>query len=78
MQQKGEGSGDGSRRADAAGQRKAVAPPRPTLVRVPAGTWITAVALGVLFPLAGATLVAVAILDWAVARRVPALGRALR
>jgi uncharacterized iron-regulated membrane protein len=55
-----------------------VAPPRPALDRVPAATWITAVVLGVLFPLAGATLVAVAILDWAVVRRVPALGRALR
>lgn len=53
-----------------------VAPPRPALDRVPAATWITAVVLGVLFPLAGATLVAVAFLDWAVVRRVPALGRA--
>lgn len=53
------------------------APPRPSLDHVPAATWLTAGVLGVLFPLAGATLVAVAILDWAVVRRVPALGRAL-
>ncbi|MFN8096448.1 MAG: PepSY domain-containing protein [Vicinamibacteria bacterium] len=53
------------------------APPRPALARVPAATWITAVVLGVVFPLAGATLVAVALLDWALVRRLPALGRAL-
>jgi uncharacterized iron-regulated membrane protein len=53
------------------------APPRPDPARVPVATWATAASLGVLFPLAGATLVAVAVLDWAVVRRVPALRRLL-
>lgn len=51
------------------------APPRPELGRVPAAAWATAVVLGVLFPLAGATLLALALLDWAVVRRVPFLRR---
>jgi uncharacterized iron-regulated membrane protein len=33
--------------------------------------------LGVLFPLAGATVVAIAILDWTLVRRVPALRQLL-
>jgi uncharacterized iron-regulated membrane protein len=53
------------------------APPRPALDRIPVATWITAAVLGVLFPLAGATLVGVAMLDWVLVRRVPALHRAL-
>ena len=53
------------------------APPRPELARIPAATWATAAVLSVLFPLAGATLVAVALLDWAVVRRVSALRRTL-
>jgi uncharacterized iron-regulated membrane protein len=40
-------------------------------------TWATAVILSVLFPLAGATLVAVAILDWLLVRRLPALRQLL-
>jgi uncharacterized iron-regulated membrane protein len=38
---------------------------------------VTAAILGVLFPLAGATLVAIAIFDWALVRRVPALRQLL-
>jgi uncharacterized iron-regulated membrane protein len=53
------------------------APPRPALLEVPRATWATAVVLGVLFPLAGATLIAVALLDWAVVRHVSALRRIL-
>jgi uncharacterized iron-regulated membrane protein len=53
------------------------APPRPVPARVPLVTWATAVMLGVLFPLAGATLVAIAILDWTLVRRVPALRQLL-
>ena len=49
------------------------APPRPDPARVPLMTWVTAVMLSVLFPLAGATIVAVAILDWTLVRRVPTL-----
>jgi uncharacterized iron-regulated membrane protein len=36
-------------------------------------TWVTAAILGVLFPLAGATMIAVALLDWMLVRRVAAL-----
>ena len=53
------------------------APPRPDPARVPLVTWVTAAILGVLFPLAGATLVAIAIFDWALVRRVPALRQLL-
>ena len=53
------------------------APPRIEPARVPLITWATAVILSVLFPLAGATLVAVAILDWTLVRRIPALRRAV-
>ena len=53
------------------------APPRPEPARVPLVTWATAVILSVLFPLAGATLVAVAILDWTLVRRIPALRQLL-
>ena len=53
------------------------APPRPDPARVPLVTWATAAILSVLFPLAGATLVAVAILDWTLVRRVPALRQLL-
>ncbi len=52
-----------------------VAQPRPP--RVPLATWLCAGVLCVLFPMAGAALVLVAALDWAVVRRFPALGRAL-
>ena len=48
------------------------APPRPDPVRVRLVTWATAVIPSVLLPLAGATLVAVGILDWTLVRRVPA------
>jgi uncharacterized iron-regulated membrane protein len=40
---------------------------------VPLVASATAVILSLLFPLAGATIVAVAILDWTLVRRVPAL-----
>ena len=53
------------------------APPRPDPVRVPLVTWVTAAILGVLFPLAGATLVAIAIFDWALVRHMPALRQLL-
>jgi uncharacterized iron-regulated membrane protein len=53
------------------------APPLPARVDVPLATWATAAILGILFPLAGATLVAVALLDWAVVSRVSVLKRAL-
>lgn len=53
------------------------APPRTDPARVPLVTWATAAILGVLFPLAGATIVAVAILDWTLVRRVPALRQLL-
>ena len=53
------------------------APPRPDPARVPLVTWATAVILSALFPLAGATLVSVAILDWMLVRRVPALRQLL-
>lgn len=59
------------------GAAMAAAPPRPVPARVPLVTWATAVMLGVLFPLAGATLVAIAILDWTLVRRVPALRQLL-
>ncbi len=53
------------------------APPRPDPHRVPMVTWATAAILGVLFPLAGVTLVGLALLDWILIRRVPALRRLL-
>ena len=53
------------------------APPRPDLVRVPLLTWVTGLTLSVLFPLAGVTLVAIAILDWTLVRRLSALRRLL-
>jgi uncharacterized iron-regulated membrane protein len=53
------------------------APPRLDPARVPLVTWATAAVLGVLFPLAGATIVAVAILDWTLVRRVPGLRQLL-
>jgi uncharacterized iron-regulated membrane protein len=37
---------------------------------VPPVTWATAAILSVLFPLAGATILAIAILDWTLARRL--------
>jgi uncharacterized iron-regulated membrane protein len=49
------------------------APPRPDPLRVPLVTWVTAAILGLLFPLAGATMIAVALFDWMLVRRVPAL-----
>ena len=53
------------------------APPRPDPARVPLVTWATAAILSVLFPLAGATLVAIAIFDWMLVRRLPALRQLL-
>jgi uncharacterized iron-regulated membrane protein len=44
---------------------------------VPLVTWATAAILSVLFPLAGATLVGVAILGWTLMGRVPAVGQLL-
>jgi uncharacterized iron-regulated membrane protein len=53
------------------------APPRPDPVRVPMVTWTTAALLSVLFPLAGATIIAVVMLDWILVRRVPTLRQLL-
>jgi uncharacterized iron-regulated membrane protein len=53
------------------------APPRPDPARVPLVVWTTAVVLGLLFPLAGGTLIAVAVLDSMLVRRVPALRQLL-
>lgn len=49
------------------------APPRLGPARVPVATWVTLVMLSVLFPLLGATLVTIAVVDWALLRRVPTL-----
>lgn len=53
------------------------APPRPEPAHVPLVTWATAAILSVLFPLAGATILAIAILDWMLVRRLPALRQLL-
>jgi uncharacterized iron-regulated membrane protein len=53
------------------------APPRPDPALVPPVVWATVVSLSVLFPLAGATLVGVAVVDWIVVRRLPALRQLL-
>lgn len=53
------------------------APPRLAPARVPLVTWVTAAILGVLFPLAGATILAIAFLDWTLVRRLPALRQVL-
>lgn len=53
------------------------APPRPELAHIPAATWVTALILGVLFPLGGATVLAIAALDWLLVRRLPALRHVL-
>ncbi len=53
------------------------APPRAKLGHVPLALGATVVLLGVLFPLAGATLIAVVLLEWAVVRHVSALRRLL-
>jgi uncharacterized iron-regulated membrane protein len=46
------------------------APPRPDPARVPLVTWAAALVLGVMFPLGGAAIVGVAVLDWTLVRRV--------
>lgn len=53
------------------------APPRPELAHVPLVTWATALVLGVAFPLAGVTILAIAVLDWLLVRRMPALRQLL-
>jgi uncharacterized iron-regulated membrane protein len=53
------------------------APPRIEPARVPLVTWATAGILSLLFPLAGATILAIAVLDWALVRRLPALRQVL-
>ncbi|MGE3509382.1 MAG: PepSY domain-containing protein [Vicinamibacterales bacterium] len=53
------------------------APPRPEVAHVPFVIWATAVILGVLFPLAGATILAIAAFDWLLVRRLPALRQPL-
>jgi uncharacterized iron-regulated membrane protein len=53
------------------------APPRPVDLPVWKGAAVVMVVVGALFPLAGATLLAVILLDWLVIRRIPALSRAL-
>jgi uncharacterized iron-regulated membrane protein len=54
-----------------------VAPPKPRDMALWKGALVIVVALGVMFPLAGATMLAVVVLDWAVIRHVPILRRAL-
>jgi uncharacterized iron-regulated membrane protein len=51
------------------------APARPTNRRTAYGVMIIMAVLGLLFPLAGVTMVAVLLLDWLVLRRVPAVAR---
>jgi uncharacterized iron-regulated membrane protein len=53
------------------------APPRIEPARVPLVTWVTAGILSLLFPLAGATILAIAVLDWTLVRRLPALRQVL-
>jgi uncharacterized iron-regulated membrane protein len=53
------------------------APPKPRDMPLWKGALVIVVALGVMFPLAGAAILAVVALDWAVIRNVPMLRRAL-
>jgi uncharacterized iron-regulated membrane protein len=53
------------------------APPKPRDMALWKGALVIVVALGVMFPLAGAAVLAVVVLDWAVIRHVPALRRVL-
>ncbi len=53
------------------------APPLPRNLKLAKGFVLLVVALGVLFPLAGMSLVAVLLFDWLVVQRVPALRTAL-
>ncbi|MGE0591679.1 MAG: PepSY-associated TM helix domain-containing protein [Vicinamibacterales bacterium] len=53
------------------------APPRPERAHVPAATWAIALGLAMAFPLAGATIVTIAALDWVIVRRLPALRQLL-
>jgi uncharacterized iron-regulated membrane protein len=53
------------------------APPKPRDMALWKGALVIVVALGVMFPLAGAAVLAVVVLDWAVIRHVPALRRIL-
>ncbi|MGN9841184.1 PepSY-associated TM helix domain-containing protein [Nonomuraea sp. H19] len=54
---------------------RAGAPARPTDRRTAYGVMVIMALLGLLFPLAGVSMVAVLLLDWLVLRRVPALAR---
>ncbi|MFI7700256.1 PepSY-associated TM helix domain-containing protein [Nonomuraea sp. NPDC049480] len=54
---------------------RAGAPARPTDRRTAYGVIAIMAVLGLLFPLAGATMVAVLLLDWLVLRRIPAVAR---
>lgn len=60
-----------------AGAGRLGAPPGPVPARVPVGMWVLLALFAMLFPLGGAALVAVALLDWALVSRLPALGRLL-
>ena len=53
------------------------APPRPVDVPLWKGAAILMVAIGAAFPLGGATLLAVLVLDWLILRRIPAVKRTL-
>jgi uncharacterized iron-regulated membrane protein len=53
------------------------APPRPADVPLWKGAAVVMLAVGVMFPLAGLTLLAVLAIDWLVIRNVPALKRAV-
>ncbi|MES2667954.1 MAG: PepSY domain-containing protein [Pseudomonadota bacterium] len=59
------------------GAARLAAPPRPLDMPLWKGAALLMLALGVLFPLAGATMLAVVVLDWAVLRHLPRLRRAL-
>jgi uncharacterized iron-regulated membrane protein len=53
------------------------APPKPRDMPLWKGALVIVVALGLMFPMAGAAMLAVVVLDWAVIRHVPMLRRAL-
>jgi uncharacterized iron-regulated membrane protein len=53
------------------------APPRPRDMPLWKGAAVLIAALGVMFPLAGAVMLAVVVLDWALLRHLPGLRRAL-
>jgi uncharacterized iron-regulated membrane protein len=59
------------------GAARLAAPPRPRDMPLWKGAIAVVVVLGLLFPMAGATMLAVVMLDWLVLRHLPGLRRAL-